>query len=311
MMRRREFCLAVAASTCVDERHAWSQTGEREWTLGYSSYALPKLTAEDAIRFVAGLGFDTIELTIMADRDIAPEKVTPEKLKRVVEAAAVHRLRISSLMENLRPMDDEARHTTDCQRLERACRLAKQLHPQRPPIVQTVLGQRNWNDVRELCLRRIRDWVTIAERHGVVVGIKPHRGHAMSRPEDAVWLLEKLGKPPHLRMVFDYSHFIYRDMPLEKVIEDSLPYTAHIAVKDAVMVDGAVRFQLPGEAGTIDYAKMLRLFDDGGYRGDVCVEVSSQVWRQDEYQFRQAAKFCYKHMNGAFVTSGIQRGARP
>jgi inosose dehydratase len=153
----------------------------------------------------------------------------------------------------------------------------------------------------------MKDWLKIAEKNRVIVGIKPHRGHAMSRPADAIWLLKKLGDPPWIRMVFDYSHFIFRDMPLEKTIEEALPYTAHIAVKDASNDDGRVNFKLPGESGTIDYAKLLKQFYEGGYRGDVCVEVSSQVWRQPTYDANQAAKVCYKHMNQAFQSAGIAR----
>ena len=35
-------------------------------------------------------------------------------------------------------------------------------------------------------------------------------------------------------MVYDYSHYAYRDMPLEETVRTALPYTAHVVVKDAV-----------------------------------------------------------------------------
>lgn len=316
-MKRREFCSAVLGAVSASSIGSMP-TGKgllaenlaadaRACTLGYSTYGLPNLSAVDAVKLIDSLGYDSIEFTIFSDRSVAPEILSVEDRQTLVAALRKHGLRTTALMENLRPADSAERHVMDCARLERACELATSLQPEKPPMIQTVLGQRDWGEVRELCAKRMLDWLRIAEKHKVVVGIKPHRGHAMSRPSDAIWLLKKLGDPPWIRMVFDYSHFIFRDMPMEKVIEESLPYTSHIAVKDASDDNGQVNFKLPGESGTIDYAKLLKKFYDGGYRGDVCVEVSSQVWRQPKYDADQAAKLSYNHMSKAFSDAGIPR----
>src|SRR5690606_17535229 len=118
---------------------------------------------------------------------------------------------------------------------------------------------------------------------------------AMSRVEDAIALLKTLGDSPWLRLCYDYSHFAYRDMPLAETIATALPYTAHIAVKDAFEEQGKVAFALPGEKGTIDYADLLRRFYAGGYRGDVCVEVSSLLWRRPDYNLQGALDTSYRN----------------
>ncbi len=60
-------------------------------------------------------------------------------------------------------------------------------------------------------------------------------------------------------MWFDYSHFAFRDLPMEQMVRQSLPITAGVAVKDAAEVDGRVTFALPGQAGTIDYGKVAEV----------------------------------------------------
>ena len=61
-----------------------------------------------------------------------------------------------------------------------------------------------------------------------------------------------------------------------------------------------MEFLLPGESGTFDYANLLRLFHEGGYRGDVCCEVSSMVSSKPGYDPSAAAKTCYRNMARAF-----------
>ena len=105
---------------------------------------------------------------------------------------------------------------------------------------------------------RVGDWSALGKSLGVVTCVKPHRGGGMSRPSEAVWLIDQIGDVQWLKMVYDYSHYAFRDIPLIKSVQESLPHIGHVAVKDAVQTtskDGKnsrVEFQLPGEAGTID-----------------------------------------------------------
>jgi sugar phosphate isomerase/epimerase len=143
----------------------------------------------------------------------------------------------------------------------------------------------------------------------MTLAIKPHRGGAMSRPSEAIWLIEQLGKPARLRIVYDYSHYAFRDMPLEETVRTALPWTAHIAVKDAVRDGDKVTFALPGAAG-FDYAPLLRQFYRGGYRGDVCCEVSGLVSSQEGYDPAAAAKQCYAALSRAFTAAEVPRHKR-
>jgi sugar phosphate isomerase/epimerase len=276
-------------------------------TLGFGVYGLPELSTEAAIDAVAAAGYDSIELYLLADRDLDAANVGSKRRRELRGRLADKGLKLASLMENLRPIDSLARHQADLKRLDAACRLARELNPDDPPAVQTVLGGKQWQDVRELCAKRLPDWARIAAEHGVVVAVKPHRGHAMNQPSHAAWLLKELGNPAFLRMWFDYSHFAFRDLPMEQMISQALPITAGVAVKDAVQIDGRVTFALPGQGGTIDYVKLLKLLYAGGYRGDIAVEVSSAVWKQPDYDAQSALKDCYDHLSSAFRAAGVPR----
>jgi inosose dehydratase len=210
-------------------------------------------------------------------------------------------------MEQLTPTPDEEKHLADLGRLRRVLALARALAPRGRPLVQTVLGGGTWEEKKDLFRDRLGDWQGAAEQSRIVLAIKPHRGGALSRPEEAVWLIRELGDSPWLRMVYDYSHYAYRNMPLEETVRTALPYTAHVVVKDAVREGNRVVFALPGSSGTFDYPKLLRLFYDGGYRGDVCCEVSSMVSNQPGYDPVAAAKASYKAIARAFDKANVPR----
>jgi sugar phosphate isomerase/epimerase len=134
----------------------------------------------------------------------------------------------------------------------------------------------------------------------------------MSKPSEAVWLIEKIGAAEWLKMVYDFSHYAFRDIPLKKSIEQSLPHIGHVAVKDAVQTkskDGKprVEFRLPGDAGTIDFVTILKTLNAGGYSGDISCEVSGMVSGKSGYDPVSAMKTCYSNVSKAFDEAGIKR----
>jgi inosose dehydratase len=275
-------------------------------TLGYSTYATRGMPVTDAIRLIGATGFDALEIALMPGYGADPENLSAEDRRAIAARIADQGLLVTALMENLPPSEDDARHKGDLERLRRAIGLAHELAPAQLPLVQTVLGGGAWEAKRNLFRDRLGDWLKLFNAAGMTLAIKPHRGGAMSRPSEAIWLFEELGKPAHLRMVYDYSHYAFRDMPLEETVKTALPWTAHIAVKDAVGEGDKVTFALPG-AGGFDYAPLLRQFYQGGYRGDVCCEVSGLVSSKPGYDPAAAAKQCYATMSRAFTGAEIPR----
>ena len=277
-------------------------------TLGFSTYGAKTLSTEAAIAMIAKTGFDSIELTIWPDWDANPATMARNRRKEIRKRLADAGLRVTSLMEHLH-IDE--RNRTPGQRLERlklAAGLAHDLSPDRPPLLQTTIGGGGkWVEKRKTYSSEIADWMTIADAHDLVIAVKPHRGGAFSRPSEASELLTGLGNPKRLKMCYDYSHYDFRDMTLEGTIRTSLPHVGHIAVKDVVRRNKRLRFVLPGEGGRIDYARLISRFHRGGYRGDICVEISGQVWSQKGYEPLAAARSCYKHLAQAFEKAKVPR----
>ena len=108
-------------------------------------------------------------------------------------------------------------------------------------------------------------------------------------------------------MVYDYSHYAFRDIDLVESVRAALPYIAHVAVKDAVEQDGKVRFELPGTAGTINFVTLLKELNAGGYRGDISCEVSGMVSGKPDYQPLPAAETCYRNLADAFWKAEVAR----
>jgi sugar phosphate isomerase/epimerase len=275
-------------------------------TLGFGTYGMKALATEEAIRVVSQTGYDSIELCVVAGWDADSATLTDARRRAIRRQLGDTRLHLAALMEHLHP-DSDALQTAALERLKRAAAVANDLAPHAPPLVQTTLGGGSWDQVREPLRDRLGEWVAAADAAGIVVAIKPHRGGAVSQPAHAAWLIQQLGQPARLRMVYDYSHYAFRDLSLEATVRTALPYTAHVAVKDAVRENDQVRFRLAGEAGTIDYPALLRLLYDGGYRGDVSCEVSGMVWNQPDYDPVRAARQCYDAMARAFQQAGIAR----
>lgn len=319
-LTRRTFCRAIpAVASCAAipwaapwARAAATPDDRQGLTLSIGNYGMQSRSVEDAVRAIAEAGFDGVELSLMPDWDSAPAKLSADRRRQLRQMLADSGLRLNALMEDLPPSADQANHQAALDRLKLAAELGSDLSPNRQPLIQTVLGGGEWEDKKSLFRDRLEDWLRVAETHETVIAIKPHRGGAMSQPSEAAWLLGQLEpqRPRWLGMVYDYSHYAFRDLSISDTVKAAAPYTVHVAVKDAVQRGDRVEFALPGEANTIDYAAILSAFYEHGYRGDVCCEVSSQIFRREGYDAVAAARASYAALDRAFATAGIPRRSK-
>lgn len=306
----RRQCLQTAAAAGLSAlvgRPCQATADRPGCTLGIGTYGMKGRALEDSIRLIAQIGFDSLEIAVIPGYDGEPASMPSERRAAVRQLLARHQLRLTALMENLPPAAADAEHRAQLDRLRGVLALARELAPAAPPLVETVLGGGKWDDRRTLLRDRLGDWLRLFDDAGVLLAIKPHRSNAMSRPADAIWLMDQLGRPARLKMVYDYSHYALRDMPLAETIGESLPVTAHVALKDAAADGQRVAFRLAGETGTVDYPRLFRLFYDGGYRGDFCCEVSAQVSSQPGYDAASAARTCYANMSRAMAAAEVRR----
>jgi len=276
-------------------------------TFGFSTYGMKSLPTEKAVQVVADVGFDAIEITVWPDWDAAPRRMSAERRKHVRQLLSDRGLELSALMEHLQPARELKQQQSNRDRLTRVAELGRQLSADEPGMIQTTLGGGKWEQNRALYRDRLGQWIEIGKDAQTVIAIKPHRGGGMSRPSEAVWLIEQLGKSPWLKIVYDYSHYAFRDLSVPQTVDVASPYLGHVAIKDAVQEGKRVVFQLPGSSQTFDYAQLLRLLYRGGYRGDICCEVSGMVWSQVGYDPLRAAADCYRAISPLFKAAGVPR----
>ncbi|MDA1049502.1 MAG: TIM barrel protein [Planctomycetota bacterium] len=279
-------------------------------TFSFGTYGMKSMSTEDAIRTVAQVGYDGIEIAARTDWDAAPARMSKPRREQVRTLLADSGLRVTALMEHLYPAKEKAEHEAGLARLREVARLGHDLSPTSPPLIQTVLGGGTWDEQKNMLRDRLGDWAKLAAETRTVIAIKPHRGGGMSTPTEAAWLIQQLDDTPWIRMVYDYSHYAFRDMSVEDTVETALPYTAHIAIKDTIETDKGFRFVLPGGSNSFDYADLFKRFYAGGYRADICCEVSGMVSNQNEYDPTAAAKECYATIAPQFERAGVPRRGR-
>ncbi len=311
MQTRRKFLQATAGVAVGGFAFAAPGDEGRRAGLAIGTYGLSSMNLEEAIRLIAQTKYDALEITAIPGTSGAPSDLTSEDRKRLQALLAETELRLCGIMADLPPKRSEADHKAQLTEIHQLIQLGHDLSPGHPPIIQTVLGGKNWSESREFFRDRISDWVQVAEEVRGVLSIKPHRLHAMSLPEEANWIIAQLGAPDQLGMTFDYSHYAFREpsLTIEAAVRESLPHLNYVAVKDAVKTGDQVSFALPGEGKAWDQAEVISALCGGGYRGDFCCEVSSQIWRNNPaYDPVSATKSCYANLKAAFARAeGLRR----
>jgi len=280
-------------------------------TLGFNTYGMKTMTTEAVLPELAKIGFDSVELDCNAKCDAEPENLPPARRTAIRQIAADLGLRLTTVQGLPVPSVNDQQHAAALERLKVLAQLAHDLDPAQPLMIEAGLGGRDpWEKMKPLFVRRVADWVKVAQASDVNIVVKPHRDTSMDRPEEAVELFKELGAPKRLRMSYDYSHFALRDLSLADTIRVALPWTGLVAIKDVAMENGRAVFKLPGETHQIDYPALIRQFHEGGYRGDYSCEVSAMIFTKPGFDYLAAARISYANIAPAFTAAGVARVKR-
>jgi len=233
------------------------------------------LPLELAMRTCAEIGYSHIEFALNAGYPTEPAVFTSES--RVKAATMLRQLRLSlpCLMLHMSLTADDKAHVSALDLIQSASGMGRDLVPEQPPILETVLGgtPTKWEEQKKSMADRL---------------------HA---PERLLWLLNEV-KSPSIQIAYDYSHFELQGIDMEESMKLLLPHTRFIHVKDSVGELGKFQFVLPG-SGRTDYVKYFGLLRQHSYAGPVCVEVSGQVFNKPDYNPIAAAKECYRVLSDA------------
>jgi sugar phosphate isomerase/epimerase len=299
-MNRRHFLQASAAAAFLPSS---LKAESAAISLGFSLYGMKELPLDKALKTCAEIGYSHVELALNAGYETEPAAFKTEARQATKTQLQALKLSVPCLMINISLTANDESHAKALKHMEDAAALAKELNPEQPPLLETVLGGKpaTWEEQKAGMVARLRDWAATAEKHGVTVAIKAHIGSAVNSPERLLWLLEQVPSPA-ICAAYDYSHFEVQGIDMEHSMKLLLPKTKFIHVKDSVGEPGKFQFMLPGE-GRTDYVKYFSLLKKYGYSGPVCVEVSGQVFNKPGYDPVAAAKKCYEALNKALQAS--------
>lgn len=295
MLGRRNF-LAICGFQAAQLACGNALAEKRAFTFGYSTYAIKNFDPTDAIREIRGVGFESLELCLLPGWPTEPTKLDDNSRKKIREEILKSKLKLTALMEHLVPTSDSNQAKALEKRVKLACQMAIDLNPQKPPLLQTVLGNGDFEKLRPLYEATLKAWAGIAGEHKVVLAIKPHRFGAMTLPSQAVTLIENI-KSPWLKIVYDPSHLIFRGIDIYEELKKAQPYLAHVAIKDAFEKDGKVQFDYPGATGKMDYKSLFEKLNEMGFHGDVNCEISSMISSKADYNASKVMKASFENVS--------------
>ncbi|MDX1945683.1 MAG: sugar phosphate isomerase/epimerase [Pirellulaceae bacterium] len=308
-MSRRSWLASAAAACGTGLATIGAKRGEIG--LGFSLYGMKSLSLAEALRVCAECGYDCVELPVMVDWPADSAKLAADARRQLRGQLADRELRLTALMENLPALGDEARHRQNLERLKLACGVARDLAPPGTgeggvPLVETVLGGKagDWDAVKGKLAERLGDWSAVLAEAQVKLAIKAHVGNATQQPQQLIWLLEQVASP-WLAAAYDYSHFQLQDLAMTETVQALAPRTIFVHVKDTEHSQGKRGFLLPGE-GTIDHGELAKSLGVAGYRGDIVVEVSGQVFSKPGYDPVAAAQKCYRYLATVLDRAGVR-----
>lgn len=282
--------------------------------LSHSTWGMPLVPIDIAVAHCAALGFDGLEMTVIPGWSTDAAGLDAAARRRIRALYDDHRLVLCGLSGNTPLLvSDATEHARNMMRLRGYLDLAAEL--QRPGerlTVSTTSGGEpgDWDLVKGTLVERFGELAEHARRAGVMIGMEPHVGAALHRPDQVLWLREQIDSPG-LTIHFDISHFNVQGMAMEPVIAQLAPHSAHTHVKDERGVAPDHEFLIPGE-GEMDYVRYLTAMQRAGYAGHIVVEISLMVQRRPGYDALEAASQSYRVLSHAFADAGIVReiGAR-
>lgn len=268
--------------------------------LAYGTYGMPEIPVWEALPRLAALGYEGVELCAGERWPTAPHRLDAGDRHRLKRLLADLGLQLPALMLFLNLLAPEGKALQEQERTFReACALARDLSTGALPVITTGLGSSDlgWDEAFPLIVERTRRFGGMAAAEGCRLAIEPHVGALLDSPERTIALMEQVHSPS-LGINFDISHFDVAGYPRAETIRALVPYAIHTHVKDGRMVDGKVRFLLPGE-GEFDYPAYLREMAEAGWTGAVTVEISGQIFNRPGYDPWEAARFSLETLRRA------------
>ncbi|MBA3947927.1 MAG: sugar phosphate isomerase/epimerase [Herpetosiphonaceae bacterium] len=277
--------------------------------IGYCTWGMPTVPVDTMIPFLAKLGYDGIELTVIPGYTTELSRLDRDERQRIARMLQEYHLELPAIAAQTsmieRNPETAAQHW---KRLTDAVDLAVEwAQDGRPPAVDTTVGgtSEQWDELKPLLVERLGALVRYGEEHGVVIAAEPHVASMLDTPARVLELLQLIDSP-YLKLNFDISHFNVQGIPINESVPALAPHTVHTHVKDERGVVPNFEFLIPGE-GDFDYVAYLQAMRVAGYEGFITAEISIMVQRRPGYDPLAAADQTYRVLAQAFERAEIVR----
>jgi sugar phosphate isomerase/epimerase len=277
--------------------------------LGYCTWGMPTVPADTFIPFLARLGYDGIEITVIPGYSTELSTLDAAERKRIAQMLKDHRLELPAIAGH-RPLverDPEIAernwaHLTGTVDLALDWALDGV-----PPALDTTVGGKSgqWDELKSLMIERVGELVRYGEQRGVVIAIEPHVGDMLDNIDRTLELIDTI-RSPFLKLNFDISHFNVQDIPYRESVAALAPHAVHTHVKSERGRAPQHEFLIPGEA-EFDWVGYLHAMREHGYDDYNTAEVSIMVQRRPGYDPLAAAELTYQTLARAFEQAGIVR----
>lgn len=258
--------------------------------LAFSTNAYLKYSFTDAVKRLAAIGYDGVE--IMADVPHAwPAFLLEEHKQSMRDALKSNRLAISNINAfMMHAIADERQlfwypswiepdphyRNVRIQHTRRALTLARELGA---ACITTEPGGPvekggSWSKALALFVEGLKPTAEHAEKEGVLLLVEPEPGLLIETADQFLELMQHLDSPA-IGMNFDIGHsYCVGDDPA-KTIPRLAPYIRHFHLED-IAATRVHHHLVPGE-GAIDFAATLRAIKAIDYRGWITVELYPYV----------------------------------
>jgi sugar phosphate isomerase/epimerase len=277
--------------------------------IGYCTWGMPTVPADTFIPYLAQLGYDGVELTVIPGYSTELSRLDAAERKRLARMLKDHSLELPAIAAQTDMVEQHPeKAAVNWKRLTDAVDLAVDWALDgTPPAVDTTVGgtSEQWDELKGLLFERMGVLVRYGEQRGVVIAAEPHVANMLDTPARTLELLDAI-KSPFLKVNFDISHFNVQDIPYQESVAALAPHTVHTHVKSERGRAPQHEFLIPGEA-PFDWVGYLHLMREHGYDDYITAEVSIMVQRRPGYDPLAAAELTYRTLDQAFREAGLAR----
>ena len=277
--------------------------------IGYCTWGMPEVEMDEAIPYLANLGYDGVEITVIPGYTTELSTLTARERSRIKTLFTNHGLEMPAIAGHTSLLDpDTKQHAANMKRLKATVELAADMTMgELVPCLDTTPGGKpdDWNEIKERLLNETGNLVDFGAQLGVTLAMEPHIGCCLCDVERTLWLLEQINSP-FLKLNYDISHFDVAGIPTAESVAALAPHTIHTHVKDQRGTTPDFEFLIPGE-GDFDYVEYLNAMRDAGYDDYITVEVSIMVQKREDYDPLAAAELSYRTLANAFEDAEISR----